>query len=299
MAEGCSIPRLNLALLPFLDIEDTPENLLEQCYSLKDWKQNSHSNIAFDRMKSYEKQQTLNLIWQSNKLESTLPHGLSQSEALKILDKVYDSCDSSTTSDDTLPEKEENRLGRRQLVQHLLAYKEVTKWSQSGKPLTEDVIKEVHRILMSNLKTENDEPVGAGNYRTISVHADDHDFPSYDCIPKSMADIVMNYNQKSSQGHDSYQLASWILFQVISLHPFLDGNGRTCRLLWCASLMKDGLPFPLTITSGHKRARRHFVQCIKKDRRSSTSDQPHLTTLTLLSVRNSWENILFNQNYEQ
>ncbi len=313
---------LNLARLPYLCDEDTPGKLLEECrLSLKNWKQDRdslrltkdshHSDIVTIRkrmnsMKSYEKERTMNLIWQSNKLESTMPPGLTKCETYKILDELYDSSDSSTATsasdlfkDNTQLENTENRLSRRQLVQHLLAYKEVTRWSQSGKPLTEDVIKEVHRILMSNLKTEDDEPVGAGNYRTISVHADDHVFPSYDCIPKNMTDIVMNYNQKSSLDHDPYQLASWLLFQVISLHPFLDGNGRTCRLLWCASLMKDGLPFPLTLTSGHKKAHRHYVQCIEKDRRSRTADQPNLTTLTILSVRNSWNNFWFNQKYEQ
>ena len=44
-------------------------------------------------------------------------------------------------------------------------------------------------------------------------------YPSHDCIPAAMAQIVKEYNEKFSQPHDRYQLASWLHFNVVTLHP--------------------------------------------------------------------------------
>ena len=298
-----------LVRLPF--VEDDPNQLWERCCdSLKKWKEDSSiSEEIHAKMKFYEKQRALNLIWMSNKLELTMPAGLSQNETYKILENIYDAETNATIEDilsehgiarsgASLEDAESERLSRRQLVQHLLAYKKLKEWTVSANPLSEEMIKDIHQTIMINLKTEEGTPVNAGSYREISVHSDDHVFPHHDCVPRNMKKIVDTYNRKASVPHDPYQLASWLLFEVLSLHPFVDGNGRTCRLLWCGSLMRDGLPFPLTITSGHKKARKHYVQCIKRDERPQSSNQPSLTTLTLVSVMKAWDNFWYNLRYE-
>ena len=68
-------------------ILDDPNKLWERCYDrLKKWKEDSSiSEEIRAKMKSHEKEQTLNLVWMSNKLELTMPEGLSQSESFKIL----------------------------------------------------------------------------------------------------------------------------------------------------------------------------------------------------------------------
>ena len=87
--------------------------------------------------------------------------------------------------------------------------------------------------MMSGLFTDDNKVVLAGEYRSIAVHGGMHNYPSFECIPRSMSYIVVEYNKRSEEPHDMYQLASWLLFQIVSLHPFEDGNGRLCRLLWC------------------------------------------------------------------
>ena len=300
-----------LVRLPF--VEDDPKELWERCCdSLKKWKEGSSTSEEIRaKMKSYEKERALNLVWMSNKLESTMPEGLSQYETFEILKKIYDEETNDTIEvilsrhdiargGGLLEDAERERSSRRQLVQHLLAYKKLKEWAVSATPvpLSEEIIKDIHQILMTDLKTEDGIPVNGGSYREIPVHSGDHVFPDHDCVPRNMKKIVDTYNSKASAPHDPYQLASWLLFEVISLHPFVDGNGRMCRLLWCASLMRDGLPFPLTITSGHKRARKHYVQCIERDRRPQYSNQPSLTTLTLVSVMRAWDNFWCNLKYE-
>ena len=176
------------------------------------------------------------------------------------------------------------------MAQHLKAYIHICDGSQSP-PLTEDLIKETHGIMMRGLKNEDGMSIHAGSYRTIPVHAGIHAYPPHECIPSSMAKIVKEYEERfSKKPHDPFELASWLHFSVVTLHPFEDGNGRTSRLLWCYSLMRDGLPFPAVLTSGHKKSQKHHVFCLKRDEtRLLRKDNPHMTTLTVVSVFQAWQ----------
>ena len=155
--------------------------------------------------------------------------------------------------------------------------------------LSEALIKHTHATMMQGLSNEDGLSVNAGHYRTISVKAGKHVFPPFQMIMDSMARIVQEYNKKFSSPHDPFQLASWLYFEVVSLHPFVDGNGRISRLLWCYSLMRDGLPFPPILTSGHKRSQKHLVMCLTRDRDRFMTDNPHVTTLTVISVFQGWQ----------
>jgi cold shock CspA family protein len=44
-----------------------------------------------------------------------------------------------------------------------------------------------------------------------------------------------------------YSLAGWLTHTILHIHPFEDGNGRTCRLLACWILRRFRVPFPITM----------------------------------------------------
>ena len=117
---------------------------------------------------------------------------------------------------------------------------------------------------MKGLMTEKGKPIMAGEYRSGPVSAGHHSFPDHKCIPESMKTLVTDYNSNLNTEHHMFELASWFLYQIVTLHPFEDGNGRICRLLWCYSLIRDGLPFPLTLSDGHEKAHDHYVECIRR-----------------------------------
>ena len=226
---------------------------------------------------------TLELIWLTNTLEDTLPKGLSKQKTNEVLTQAYDKVEDLPDTGDP---------GVSQLIQHLRAFKYLCKKPQDSDSLpelTEDLIRNTHQIMMQGLKNEQSMAVNAGHYRVSAVCAGNYTFPSHHCIPASMERIVKEYNEKFSKPHDRYELASWLHFAVVSLHPFEDGNGRISRLLWCYSLMRDGQPFPTVLTSGCKRAQKHLVLCLKRDRDLFISNNPHLTTLTVVSVNEAWE----------
>ena len=275
-----SLPRLTE--LRFLPNFKNPSETWRKCVEAQeDWeKQHSTSEKAAQRMIEYSKKMAIELIWLTNILEDTLPKGLSRIKVDKVLTQAYD--DTSKADEP----------GLQQLIQHLKAFKHLCqkpKGFNSLPELSEDLIKQTHQMMMRGLKNEDGMAINAGLYRLIPVCAGMHAFPSYECIPSGMERIVREYNVKFSKPHDRYELASWLHFNVVSLHPFEDGNGRISRLLWCYSLMRDGQPFPAVLTSGHKRSQKHMVLCLKRDRDLLVGRNSHLTTLTVMSVKQAWE----------
>ena len=249
-------------------------------------------------MEDFCKQRAMNMIWVSNKLEGTLPTGVTQFETFKILEKIYNG---ETVAVDVHEQGDDSdRKSRRQLRQHFEAFMHLCSLrSDTFEPLTEDLVKSTHGILMKGLVSDDGNVVNAGVYRKIPVHAGSHQFPHFECVATEMPKILSKYEEKfQDPKHSPFQLASWLLFEVVSLHPFEDGNGRLCRLLWCYSLMRDGLPFPLTPSSGHSKAQKHYVSCIERDQKRFDSNQPFLTTLTVVSVDKVWNNFYLNLKYE-
>lgn len=245
-----------------------------------------------EMLSNFHTKKILTLIWESNHLEGTLPKEAKEADANEKLLKIIETKKSSDT-----PCADASKVNKptQQLVNHLNAYFHLCSKdsdTQQLPTLSEELIKRTHEVMMRGLETDDGTKVNAGVYRTISVHAGEHVFPSYKCVPANMARIVAEYESKASSAHDPCQLASWLFFQVVSLHPFEDGNGRLSRLLWCYSLIRDELPFPAVLTSGHRRSQKHLVWCLERDRRLSVTDQPHLTSLSVVSVQKAWDSFL-------
>ena len=80
-----------------------------------------------------------------------------------------------------------------------------------------------------------------------------------------------------------------LFYDVITLHPFQNGNGRLCRLLFSFAIMQAGLPFPVALTTGHSGARKHYMKSILLARRDDTRE---LATIALVSVDNTISNFL-------
>ena len=272
----------SLAKLHFLPNVREPSTIWKKCVEVqKLWEKRQSKEV--EQMGKFKKKMAVELVWQTNTLEDTLPKGLNKTEVEEVLSQAYDHTDSVLCTD---------KPGLCQLMHHLKALKFLCQTVDNCSPLpdfSEDLIKQTHQIMMQGLENEQGMKINAGAYRKITVFAGSHVFPSHDCVPAAMARIVKEYNEKFSQPHDRYELASWLYLSIVSLHPFEDGNGRTGRLLWCYSLMRDGQPFPTVLTSGHKRSQKHLLLCLKQDRDLFMTNNPHLTTLTVVSVNQAWE----------
>jgi len=73
-----------------------------------------------------------------------------------------------------------------------------------------------------------------GQFRKGNVSAGGTYFPSYDKVEKLTNELVKNTNEKMSGNlslEEKLNLSFDAHFNLVSIHPFYDGNGRTSRLL--------------------------------------------------------------------
>jgi Fic family protein len=101
--------------------------------------------------------------------------------------------------------------------------------------ITEDTILAVHARILGNI-----DDVNAGHYRSVPVRIAGSRavMPNYLKVPDLMADFAAWLKTKNSD--HPVKIAADAHFKLVSIHPFVDGNGRTARLLMNLLLMQSG-----------------------------------------------------------
>lgn len=107
-----------------------------------------------------------------------------------------------------------------------------------AEPLTERVLLDIHRIILRAIDHEN-----AGFYRRVPVRVagSERAFPNPLKVPDHMADLFRDYEAQKDTLHPVL-LAADLHHKLVWVHPFVDGNGRTARLLMNLVLLRNGYP---------------------------------------------------------
>ena len=102
-------------------------------------------------------------------------------------------------------------------------------------PITEWNIKNIHQLILKDIDNEN-----AGRYRkeNVTIKGAIHIPPDYLKIPELMEKLILTYNTWS--GYHPIIRASLLHGELVKIHPFIDGNGRTSRLFMNLDLMNSG-----------------------------------------------------------
>lgn len=102
--------------------------------------------------------------------------------------------------------------------------------------LNERTIKDLHYLVLKSIQTTN-----AGKYRSVEVRisGSEHLPPVFFDVPFKMQELINYYQQQHKNLHpvilaaDTHQI-------LVGIHPFIDGNGRTSRLLMNLILLQNG-----------------------------------------------------------
>ncbi|WP_250657811.1 Fic family protein [Alkalimarinus coralli] len=101
-------------------------------------------------------------------------------------------------------------------------------------PLSESLIKSIHHLVLKQIDDEN-----AGVYRqqNVVISGAEHRPPGCIKVPDEMQTLVECHNRLEIHPVES---AARLHTDFVKIHPFVDGNGRTARLLMNFELMRNG-----------------------------------------------------------
>ena len=103
--------------------------------------------------------------------------------------------------------------------------------------INERTIKDIHAIVLHGISREN-----AGRYRTVPVMIIGSTYmPPQPClIEKQMKDFILRFQQMERDDIHPAIIAAYLHDELVRIHPFIDGNGRVCRLLMNLYLLQHG-----------------------------------------------------------
>ena len=139
-----------------------------------------------------------------------------------------------------------------EVIGHKDAFEYVEELIKEKEEFSEKVIKEIHSLVLMDRREDR------GVYRRIPVYISNTNYqpPQPYLIPKLMEDLILKYQKQLTQCHIIVAIANFHI-QFESIHPFIDGNGRTGRLLLNFELMKNGyLPIDIKFSD-----RRSYYDC--------------------------------------
>ena len=174
------------------------------------------------------------VIYASNKIEqagSSRDRTLAVCKALKT--NTLDPFDSSISDGD--------------VIRHYHAFLYMLdKFVVEEEPMSDELITRTHRILCS------DNIAIAGRYRKMPEErvaarnraGKSHEFLRPQFVGTEMRSLVTDLKEEiersgSQEWIDPYELAARYKHRFVNIHPFMDGNGRMCRILMNALLLRS------------------------------------------------------------
>ena len=105
--------------------------------------------------------------------------------------------------------------------------------------LNEELILRIHAIILKNISERF-----AGRYRetNVRIFGSDVHFPDAIKVQQLVKNVVYWYKKNKTQLHP-LELAVVFSMKLVSIHPFIDGNGRVSRLVMNFILKKNGYPW--------------------------------------------------------
>lgn len=145
-------------------------------------------------------------------------------------------------------------------INHAKAYQYIQELNlKSIKKINQRTILDIHSIILRNINT-----IDAGTYRNIPVRiaGSTVTLPNPLKVPELMEEFIKWLQQTKD---NIIKIAVDAHFKLVTIHPFVDGNGRTARLLMNLILIIAGYP-PVII---NKEDRKEYIDSIEEEQLSN------------------------------
>ena len=166
-----------------------------------------------------------------------------------------------------------NRDDEKELLNYKKAMDFIAKYIGKDDPIAEGIIRELHKITVKGVRGEKADP---GNYRKIQNYVVNsltreiiYTPPAPIEVPHLMREFVDWINRVEDMS--PVLTAGIAQFQFVHIHPFIDGNGRSARLLSTLILYKTGYDFKrlFTISEYYDKDRSSYYSAIQSVRNNA------------------------------
>lgn len=150
-------------------------------------------------------------------------------------------------------------------INHAEAVDFLVQLVQNNEALTERVLQEIHYLILKGIDKSN-----AGKYRRVPVYISGSSFvpPQPFMVAKLIEDIFIYYQKNKNKLHPII-LAADMHEKIVTVHPFVDGNGRTCRLIMNLLLLANG--YTLAVLKGDNKSRLHYYSMLEAAQQKNDS----------------------------
>ena len=156
---------------------------------------------------------------------------------------------------------------RQELLNYRNAMDFVSKYLDKKSEITEELIKEIHGILVKDVRGGTLEP---GRYRKVQNYVVNsltreiiYTPPPPEEVPGLMKEFVEWLNAEKDMS--PVLVAGMAQYKFVDIHPFLDGNGRTARVLCTLILYQNGYDFKrlFSLSEFYDKDRRSYYDAIQ------------------------------------
>lgn len=152
------------------------------------------------------------------------------------------------------------------VTDHFKALYFIIEKGRNKTPVTVDLIKEINSYVMKSTGGIYNTILGEidaskGMFRKGNVTAGSSYFPNYDKVERLTNELVVFINKQISNDlsvDEKLNLSFDAHFNLVSIHPFYDGNGRTSRLLM--NYIQTFFDLPLAIVNSEDK--QEYIQAL-------------------------------------
>jgi Fic family protein len=143
-------------------------------------------------------------------------------------------------------------------INHKEAIEYVKYLVEKNSKINEREVLSIHNLILRSIDPQN-----AGKYRNVQVmiKGSRHLPPQPFLVQKQMEDYFIWYEANKSKLHPVI-LAAEMHERLVTIHPFIDGNGRTSRLVMNLVLLKHG--FVIANIKGDTQSRMAYYSALEK-----------------------------------
>lgn len=125
-----------------------------------------------------------------------------------------------------------------EVINHAEAIEYIMDLVKNSVPISEYQIKSIHNLILKGIDDRN-----AGVYRSVDVRISGaKHIPPQPYLIQNKMDRFIQWYEGEAQGLHPVIRASRVHIDLVGVHPFIDGNGRTSRLVMNLELLKNNYP---------------------------------------------------------